>query len=71
MVPNPIFQLEEHENHYTVVAVQDIILILLISSAVDCGFESQWSKTRFSAKHIALMSKDKDWLAQSQNNVSE
>ena len=52
-------------------AVQDVMLILLTSSAVDCGFESQLSKTRFSAKHIALMSKCKDGLTQSQNNVSE
>ena len=52
---------------------------MLASSAVDRGFEP-WSGQHkdykigmccFSAKHAALRSKSKDWLARSQNNVSE
>ena len=51
---------------------------MLVSSSVDPGFEP-WSvkpKTTigiwcFFAKHAALMSKNKDWLAQNQDNVSE
>ena len=52
---------------------------LLTSSAVDRGFELRSGQTKdykigiccFSAKHAALRSKSKDWLAQNQNNVSE
>jgi hypothetical protein len=49
------------------------------SSAVDRGFEPRSGQTKdyrissccFSAKHAALRSKSKDWLARKQNNVSE
>jgi hypothetical protein len=50
------------------------------SSAVDQGFEPWSGKTKdykigiccFSAKHTALRSKSKDWLARNhRNNVSE
>jgi hypothetical protein len=52
---------------------------MLTSSAVDCGFESHSDKTKdykigiccFSAKHAALRSKCKDWLARKQDNVFE
>ena len=56
-----------------------IVVSMLASSAVDCGFEPQSCQTKdykivfccFSAKHTALRRKGKDWLAQNQNNVSE
>jgi hypothetical protein len=49
------------------------------SSAVDRGFEPRSGLTTdytigmccFSAKHVALRSKGKDWLARNQNIVSE
>jgi hypothetical protein len=52
---------------------------MLVSSAVDCGFEPRSGQTKdykigiccFSAKHAALTRKSKDWLAQNQNNVSK
>ena len=51
----------------------------LTSSAVDREFEPRSGQTKyykigiccFSAKHIALRRKSKDWLARNQNNVSE
>jgi hypothetical protein len=52
---------------------------VLTSSAVDPGFEPRSDQTKdykidiccFSAKHAALRRKNKDWLAQNQDNVSE
>ena len=52
---------------------------VLVSSAVDRGFEPRSGQTKdceigiccFSAKHAALRSKSKDWLARNQNNVSK
>jgi len=52
---------------------------VLASSAVDRVFEHKSAQAKlyendiccFSAKHIALRSKNKDWLSQNQNNVSE
>ena len=52
---------------------------VLVSSAVDHGFEPRSDQTKdykigicfFSAKHTALRKKSKDWLAQNQDNVSE
>ena len=52
---------------------------VVASSAVDCGFESRSGQTKdykigvciFSPKHTALRSKNKDRLAQYQDNVSE
>jgi len=52
---------------------------MLVSSAVDRGFESQSGQTKdyeiviccFSAKHAALRRKNKDWLAWNQDNVSK
>ena len=52
---------------------------VLASSVVDCMFEPRAGQTKdynigiccFSAKHAALSSKRKNWLARNQNNVSE
>jgi hypothetical protein len=52
---------------------------VLISSAVDRGFEPQSDQTKdykigiccFCVRHAALKRKSKDWLARNQNNVSE
>ena len=49
----------------------------LSSNTVDCGFEHKSAQTKdyeigiccFSAKHAALRSKSKDWLAWNQDNV--
>ena len=51
---------------------------VLVSSAVDRGFESQSGHTKdckigiccFSAKHASLRRKRKDWLARNRENVS-
>jgi hypothetical protein len=56
-----------------------VMVSVLTSSAVDRGFEPRSSQTKdykigiccFSAKHAALRSKSKVWLARNQNNVSE
>ena len=50
----------------------------LSSSSVERRFESRLGQTKdytigicyFSAKHVALRSNNKDWLAQNHNNVS-
>ena len=52
---------------------------VLASSVVYRGFEPRSGQTKdyqisiccFSAKHVALRRKSKDWLARNQNNVSE
>ena len=52
---------------------------MVTSSAGDREFEPRSGQSTeykigmccFSAKHAALMSKNKDWLARNQNNVSE
>ena len=52
---------------------------VLASNAVDRGFEPRLGLSKdytygvccFAAKHISLRSKNKDWLARHQNNVSE
>ena len=52
---------------------------VLASSALDRGFEPRSGRTKdykigiycFSAKHVTLRRKSKDWLARNQNNVSE
>jgi hypothetical protein len=56
-----------------------VMVSMLASSAVDRGSEPRSGKTKdykiviccFSAKHAALKSKSKDWLAQNLDNVSE
>ena len=55
------------------------MVIVLASSAVDRGFEPLSGQNKnytigicyFSAKHVALRRKRKDWLARNQDNVSE
>jgi hypothetical protein len=52
---------------------------MLTLSVVDHGFEPQSGQTKdykigiccFSARHIALRRKNKNWLARNQNNVCE
>jgi hypothetical protein len=52
---------------------------VLTSSVVDRGFDSRSGQTKdykigiccFSAKHVALRRKSKDWFAPNQNNLSE
>ena len=56
-----------------------VMISVLVSCAVDRGFEPRSSQTKnykigmccFSVKHTALQRKSKDWLARNQNNVSE
>ena len=50
-----------------------VMVSMLASSVVYCGVEPLLDQTIccFSAKHTALRSKSKDWLARNQNNVSE
>jgi hypothetical protein len=59
--------------------IDGVMVSVVTSSAVDRGFEPRSGQSTeykigmccFSAKHAALMSKNKDWLARNQNNVSE
>ena len=59
--------------------IGDVMVIVLVSSAVDRGFEPRSGQTKdykigiccFSAKHAAVRRKNKDWLVQNQDNVSE
>ena len=52
---------------------------VLASSVADYGFEPRSGQTKdykigiccFSTKHATLWRKNKDWLAQNKNNVSE
>ena len=56
-----------------------VMVSVLASSAVDCGFKPWSGQTKdynigiccFSAKHAALRRKSKDWLARNQDNVFE
>ena len=56
-----------------------IIVSVLVSSAVDCGFEPQSGQTKdynigiccFSTKRAPLRRKSTEWLAQNQDNVSK
>ena len=57
--------------------IDSVMVSVFASSAVDGGFEPWSGQTKdckigiccFSAKHAALTSKSKDWLAWNQNNV--
>ena len=59
--------------------IDGVMVSVLASNVVDCGFEPWLGQTKdyeidicyFSAKHAALRTKNKDWLAWNQNNVSE
>ena len=56
-----------------------VMVSVLASSGVDCGFEPQSGQTKdykisiccFSTKHAALRRESKDWLARNNDNVSE
>ena len=56
-----------------------VMVRVLAFSVKDCGFKSWSSQTKdykndmccFSADHAALRSKNNDWLAQNQDNVSK
>ena len=56
-----------------------VMVSVLASSSVDRGFDPRSGQTKdykigiccFFARHAALRSKSKDWLARNQNNVSE
>jgi hypothetical protein len=60
------------------IRIGGVMVTVLGSSVVDRGFEPRPGQTKnyeiaiccFSAKHAALRSKSKDWLARNQNNVS-
>jgi hypothetical protein len=64
---------------YFLNGIGDVIVIVLASSAIDRGVESRSSQTKdyeigiccFSAKHVVLRIKSKDWVVQNQDNVSE
>jgi hypothetical protein len=59
--------------------ISGVKISVLASSAVDRGFEPGSGQTKdfkigiccFSAKHVALRRKSKDWIARNQNNVSK
>ena len=59
--------------------IGDIMVSVLVLGAVDSGFEPRSGQTKdykigiccFSTKHTALRSKNKDWFARNQNNMSE
>jgi hypothetical protein len=59
--------------------ISGVMVSILTSSVVDRGFEPRSGQTRdyeigichFFAKHAALRSKSKDWLARNPDNVSE
>ena len=65
--------------HFWLDRIGGVMVIVLASSVIDCGFEPRSGQTKdydigiccFSAKHTVLRRKSKDWLARNQNNVSE
>jgi len=48
-----------------------VIASVLVSRAVDRGYEYKIGICWFSTKHVALRRKSKDWSARNQDNVSE
>jgi hypothetical protein len=60
-------------------SIDGIMVSMLTSCAIDCGFESRLGQTKeyktciccFSIKHAALRRKNKDGSALNQDNVSE
>ena len=72
LIPLSVLLVEEN-------CIGGVMVSVLASSAVDCGFEPRSGQTKdykigiccFSAKHTALRRKSKDWSARNQNNVSE
>ena len=65
--------------HFNVNRIGVVTFSVLISSAVDRGFEHRLGQTKdniigiccFFAKHATFKSKSKIWIDQDQNNVSE
>ena len=59
--------------------IDGVVVRVLASSALDCGFEPLSGQTKdcaigiccFYAKHAASMRKSKDWFARNQNKVSK
>jgi hypothetical protein len=59
--------------------IDGVMVSVLASSAVGCGFESRSNQTKdyrigmccFCTKHAALRSKNKYWLARNEDNVCE
>ena len=59
--------------------IGSIMVSVLASSAIDCGYEPRSGQTKeckigiccFSTKNASLRRKSKDWLARNQNNVSK
>ena len=59
--------------------ISRVMVSMLASSAVDCGFKLWSGQTKgykigicyFSTKHASLWRKNKDWLARNQDNVLE
>ena len=62
--------------HHSVNRIGRVMVSVLTSNAVDCGFEPPSGQTKdykigiccFCAKHTALRRKSKDWMAQNQIN---
>ena len=54
-----------------------MVSVLVSNALPDRGFETRSVQTKnyntccFSAKHVALMRKSKDWMVRNQDNVSE
>ena len=59
--------------------IGSIMVSVLTSSAIDCGYEPRSGQTKeckigiccLSTKNASLRRKSKDWLARNQNNVSK
>jgi hypothetical protein len=74
-----LFRLIQASDINTNNRISGVMVSVLVSSAVDRGFDPQSDQTKdytigmccFSAKHAPLRSKSKDWLTRTQNNVSE
>ena len=62
-----------HGHLCNIYRIGDVMVSVLTSSAVDVGQTKDFKIgiCCLSAKHTALRSKSKDWLARNQNNVSE
>jgi len=73
------FSFKGFNTHIFYITSPSVMVSMLTSSAVDCGFEPRSCQTKdykigiccFYAKQAALRRKSKDWLARNQNNVSE
>ena len=77
--PNTVVSLFSSEVSSTIYRLHRWCNCVLVSSAVDRGFEPWSSHSKdyeiciccFSARHTALRSRSKDWLIRNQNNVSK